>query len=106
MDNIETTELLDKSLELINDEQFEDAYELLKKASKKDPDNIEILKNLGLTLINLQDFIEAKKIFISVTKKDPDNANAWYYLGSIQEKLDDFNEAIISHKKVIELRPK
>ena len=34
MDNIETTELLDKSLELINDEQFEDAYELFKKASK------------------------------------------------------------------------
>ncbi len=69
MDNIETTELLDKSLELINDEQFEDAYELLKKASKKDPDNIEILKNLGLTLINLQDFIEAKKYLSPSQKK-------------------------------------
>ncbi len=69
MDNIETTELLDKSLELINDEQFEDAYELLKRL-QKDPDNIEILKNLGLTLINLQDFIEAKK-YLSPSQKRP-----------------------------------
>ena len=62
MDNLEITELLDKSLELINKEQFEEANEILTKASKLEPDNIEILKNLGLTLINLQDNTKAKKI--------------------------------------------
>ena len=71
MEQKEITEFLDKSLELINKQQFEEAFELLKKAHKLDPDNLEIMKNLGLVLINLEDFIEARKIFAAITKKEP-----------------------------------
>ena len=55
---------LDKSVELIAEQKFEEAKEILEKLSLKEPDSLDVFKNLGLCYVNLEEYELALKAFM------------------------------------------
>ncbi|MBL7070416.1 MAG: tetratricopeptide repeat protein [Candidatus Omnitrophica bacterium] len=66
------------------------AYEsALKKASKLQPENIDIYKSLGQFYFQQGNFAAAAGIFRTVLELSVDDAEAHFYLGNIYYELDD-----------------
>ena len=61
--NNEVQNLLNNSFDLIAKSDFEGAYKGLSRAVLIEPDNVEIIKTIGLCLVNLERFDEASKFF-------------------------------------------
>ena len=84
---------LDKATELISENDFAAAKELLNTIAGSDETNVEVQKNLGLCNVNLNNMAEARKNFENVIKVKPDDAVAWFYIGLTSEHFDDIETA-------------
>lgn len=89
---------------LIAEKNFEKAMLKLEEQIKKDENNIDLLKNLGLCLVNLEKNQYALDTFLKVIELKPDDATSYFYAGTLYQKLSDSKNAIKYLKKVIELR--
>lgn len=69
-------DLLSKSNTLMDKEDYLQALQTLRRAKRHDPDNIEIMLQLGKCYIKLESFQIAKKEYTAVLQKDPDNKEA------------------------------
>ena len=74
----------DKSLnmatDLVAENKFEEAVQVLADFDADDEKNIEAIKLLGLCNINLEKYEDAKNNFETVVKYNPDDATSWMYL--------------------------
>lgn len=95
---------IDRINELIGNKEFDEALSLIKPALEEEPNNVELVKLLGLVYVNKKMWIEAQAQFETVVKYSPDDATAWFYLGSCYDNLGNFISAKSAYKKVIELR--
>ena len=103
MENMELK--LNEALELINKEDFIGAQAKLSEIIKEQPENIEVLKNLGLCEVNLDNPIAAIEAFLKVVQIDDTDATSRYYLASCYSRVGEKEKAIVEFEKVLELRP-
>ena len=96
---------IDEINELVGNEKFLEAKNLLESILDKDTNDIELLKLAGLTYVNLEEWENAKKYFESVVKFEENDATSWYYLASSYDRLGDFISSKNAYLKVINLRP-
>ena len=97
-------EFLEKASNLVQDNNFEEAKEILAKNLSDEEKDVEALKLLGLCNVNLNDYNEAKSNFETVVKYNPEDATSWFYLALTYDNLDDPLHAIPAYKEVIRLR--
>ena len=98
------SKILDETSELISQKDFLSAARLLEKANIGSPNNVEVLKSLGLCYVNLEDYEQGKRVFEKLTVENAQDANSWFYLANCQDKTGDFDLAMQSYSKVISLR--
>lgn len=77
----------------------------LKNASKHDPKNISVYKNLGLLYMQQKKFQTAENMFKLMLQFSPDNPEAHYYLGMLYEQTADKQKSEAELKRAIELKP-
>ena len=87
-----------------NKKKFLDVFKNGTKLLKQEPNDIQIIRILGITSINIQNFIEAEKYFKKLLLFEK-NADNYYTLGNIQKKNYKFREAVISFENAIKINP-
>ena len=91
--------------ELVGEQEFEQAQELIKPALEMEPDNKELIKLAGLVAVNLDEWEDARKYFETVVKFNQEDATSFYYLGNCYDNLGDLISAKNAYLTVINLRP-
>ncbi len=91
--------------ELVGEQEFEQAQELIIPALEAEPDNKELIKLAGLIAVNLDEWEDARKHFETVVKYNPEDATSYYYLGNCYDNLGDLISAKNAYLTVIKLRP-
>lgn len=91
--------------ELVGEQEFEQAQELIKPALEAEPDNKELIKLAGLVAVNLDEWDDARKYFETVVKFNQEDATSFYYLGNCYDNLGDLISAKNAYLTVINLRP-
>jgi tetratricopeptide (TPR) repeat protein len=88
-------------------QRFEGAIEYLKKASDLQPDNDEVLVNLGNAYFETGKYDEAEKSYSKVLAKTPDNGSVRsdYGLTFLFRDKPDYDRAIAEFKRVLEKDP-
>ena len=103
MENMQ--EKLDKALDLINQDEFSNAEKILTEILSVEPQNIEVIKNLGLCHINLDNPIDAINYFKKVIEIDENDATSIFYLANCYSRIGNKQDALNCFLKVLELRP-
>ena len=79
MDDIDPSHY--KGMELVFEGKFDQAEPYFLEALKRNPDNVELLCDLGMLYQNLDRWETAEKTFRTATEKGPNNQQAWIKLG-------------------------
>ncbi|MBQ8847986.1 MAG: tetratricopeptide repeat protein [Candidatus Gastranaerophilales bacterium] len=103
MENVQ--EKLNKAIDLINSEDFNQAQVLLNEVIQIDENNIEAYKNLGLCEVNLDNPPAAIEAFEAAVKLDKNDALSLFYLANCYSRTGEKEKAIDNFEKVITLRP-
>ena len=98
-------EKLNKAIDLINSEDFNQAQVLLNEVIQIDENNIEAYKNLGLCEVNLDNPPAAIEAFEAAVKLDKNDALSLFYLANCYSRTGEKEKAIDNFEKVITLRP-
>jgi Tfp pilus assembly protein PilF/predicted nucleic acid-binding Zn-ribbon protein len=69
------------------------------------PDNIYVLRNLGLTKLRVGKPGEAEQLFLKAIAFDPDNDYSNFILGHYYYNQKDFDRALSAMNRVVELNP-
>ncbi|MDD4980990.1 MAG: tetratricopeptide repeat protein [Candidatus Omnitrophica bacterium] len=81
-------------------------YEIaLKNASKREPDNIDIYKGLGLVYLQQKKIQDAEYIYKLILNLSPDDPEAHFYLASIYDESRKRGLAIAELKKSLKSKP-
>jgi tetratricopeptide (TPR) repeat protein len=97
-------EILNQSANYISVKKFGVAIGMLLRAQAMEPENAEVLKNLGLCYVNMEQFDNAVKVFEKLVTINAEDATSWYYLANCQEKTGEDELAIASYSKVVKFR--
>ncbi len=85
---------------------FDEAVEFLKQLLEKNPDDAELLYNLGVLYGERRHYEEAIRYMQSALAKDPDHASAMNYIGyTWADQGRNLEEAEALIKRALELRP-
>jgi tetratricopeptide (TPR) repeat protein len=106
MTNIETAkQLFVDGLDLIKNNEFEQAEKKFLKSLELMPDRVSVLNNLSSAQIKLKKYNDAKKSAARVTELNKNNAVAWMNLGVIEQELNNYESSINYFNKAIEIDP-
>jgi tetratricopeptide (TPR) repeat protein len=92
-------------LDLIKNNEFEQAENKFLKSLELVPDRESVLNNLSSAQIKLGKYQEAKKSAARVTELNKNNAVAWMNLGVIEQELNNYESSINYFNKAIEIDP-
>jgi Tfp pilus assembly protein PilF len=76
-----------------------------KKASARQPKNVEIYKGLGLVYLSQKKYKEAQAAYLLALDLEPDDSEAHFFLGNIYDEQKDRRKAIQEFKRAIKLNP-
>jgi len=79
--------------------------EVYKQKLQSEPNNTNILLNLGVAYASLNKLNEADGIFTKIIKQDPKNSEALNNLGIIYTQTGKFEDAIAKLEIVVKLNP-
>lgn len=92
--------------------QFEEAVREYEKALELEPDNVDVLTNLGVALYNLGQLDQAIEQYSTAIELAPKDADIHSNLAAahVQEyqidgALDQLNQALAEYQKAVELNP-
>ena len=101
MTNIEAAkQLFVDGLDLIKNNEFEQAENKFLKSLKLNPDRESVLNNLSTVQIKLSKYKDAKKTSERVIQLNPKNVVAWMNLGIIEQELNNFDQSLADVIKV------
>ena len=92
-------------LDLIKNNEFEQAENKFLKSLELVPDRESVLNNLSSAQIKLGKYQEAKKSAARVTELNKNNAVAWMNLGVIEQELNNYESSINYFNKAIKIDP-
>lgn len=85
--------------------KLDQALSLYNKLIILDPQNIEVLNNIGFILQIKQDYKKAEDIYKKATEINPHNSKSYLNFLSILRKLKKIDEMLIECKKFLQLNP-
>jgi tetratricopeptide (TPR) repeat protein len=86
-------DMIDDAEELIDDEEYNDAIELLEKAHAEEPNNPDILNWLGYSHRKLGDYDTSLEFYMAALAEDQEHLGANEYLGELYLLLNDLPKA-------------
>jgi len=87
----------------LEDRNYEDMIPLLETARDEDPDNADVMLNLGIAYRGLQRFDEAERAWKTALELAPDDAAPWFNLGILWgDSLKRYEAAVEAFTKYIE----
>ncbi len=92
-------------LSLLRGGELQKAVPLLEALLAANPDDADVLYNLGMALSDLGRLSEAKRFLIRALEVDPQNVNAMVALGVAQHRDSDADAALGTLQRAIELDP-
>lgn len=98
-------ELFQKGVDLQQRGLFDHAIEEYEKALKLEPDNIDVLVNLGAACLQKGMSDRAVKILTSVLARDPVNSLVLYNLGKAYLYREEYETALITFQRALEILP-
>ncbi len=98
-------ELINSAIDLINEEKFSNARDILNQVIVLDNKNQEAYKNLGLCEVNLDNIPLAIEAFSRAYELDKNDTTSLFYLGSCYNQIGEKDLAIEKFSEVIEKRP-
>src|SRR5687768_7864048 len=105
--DLEKNALVYNNLAIISIQQgnFNEAIELVKKAIEVNPTWVGAFFTLGNLYLDIGDLDSSIINFQEVIELEPGFIEAYLNLGNIYQKIGDSNQAKINYKKIIELQP-
>jgi tetratricopeptide (TPR) repeat protein len=112
MESIE--ELIKKAKELVNQERYEEAIDILENLYENHPDSKQVKDSLLKTLFIYGGYLndeytlqyeKAKDIFKKIIEIDPTNYRAHYNLGIANFNLDEIEEAKECYEEAVRIKP-
>jgi type IV pilus biogenesis/stability protein PilW len=85
----------------LNEGKVQLAFVEFQKAIQMEPNNKEIVYNLGLVYFELEDYAKARQYFLKAVGLDPQFANAYNNLGATYMRLKQWNEAVEAFRKAL-----
>lgn len=98
-----TDSLFNKSMELINQQEFLNAIPLLKKAHDISPDKLNIILQLAFCYTQSDQLEMSADLYQKIVLKRPDYAQAYYMLANILLLQSKYDNALSMSNKAIEL---
>lgn len=92
-----------KSIELANEEKFEEAIKILQEILSKNPSDFNTLLTYGLVLIQTKKYDQAKTVLEKAVKINEKSIQALYALAMLYEKLQQKENAIKTWEKLLSL---
>jgi type IV pilus biogenesis/stability protein PilW len=77
------------------------AFVEFQKAIKMEPNNKEVVYNLGYVYFQLEDYINARHYFLKAVNLDPQYADAYNNLGATYMQLRQWKEAVDAFQKAL-----
>ncbi|MEO8376740.1 MAG: tetratricopeptide repeat protein, partial [Candidatus Sumerlaeota bacterium] len=74
-------------------------------ALERDPDNADVLNNLGSGYYRLREYDKAAKQLVEATRVDPQHQRAWTTLGLAYEGMGDETNAKAAYKRALAVAP-
>lgn len=94
-----------EAFELFERKEFSAARDIILNLLNKTPDNLHLLKSLGIIYFNLNEFNKSVECYKRIIELNKENAEAHYSLGVCYQNLDNNDLALKQYKKAIELNP-
>ena len=85
--------------------KMDSAIEKLESMRKYNPQDIDVLYELGSLYYNKEAYTKAQDVFATITSLVPNHANAHYGLALVYQKTGDNEKAIQQLEKVLQLNP-
>lgn len=85
--------------------RLEETVQLLHEASKMDPENSDLHRELGITFLLDKDWKRARVEMIEALRYDPNDADAHNELGYALEKLGEIDAALAEYRTATHLDP-
>lgn len=102
---LQLQQALQQAIRLRAQGQFEEAVQLLREATRLDPENSDLHLELGNTFLLDKDWARARVELIEAVRHDPQNADAHNGLGYALEKLGDLDGALKEYRIATNLEP-
>jgi tetratricopeptide (TPR) repeat protein len=102
---IELQQAIQRALHLRAAGSLEEAVALLRQATRLDPENPDLHRELGITLLLGKDWKRARIEMIEAVRHDPQNADAHNGLGYALEKLGELEAALKEYRTATQLEP-
>lgn len=100
----ETT--LEQAMEMVDNDRPEEAIALLNRILEDDPNNIEVLEELGLIQLDVYDNPEeAMRYFVSVLEKDPENHAIAEEMIGVYMDLETLDEGLVNFQRLADQHP-
>lgn len=100
-----SNDLLEEGKTYYNNEEYDKAIEIFKKAVELNPDDDDSWRWLGNSYNRNGQVEEAIKYYLKAAKLNPDDSRNWFNLGISYSNNEQYKEAINSFLKVVELNP-
>ena len=100
-----TEEIIKKAKELIKNKKSKEAIELLSNEIESDPENADLIAELGHVYFFDIKQGKAEENFKLALSKDPNNVSALRGIGLIHVFRNNMNQAITTYSKLIEINP-
>ncbi|MEM9396682.1 MAG: sulfotransferase [Pseudomonadota bacterium] len=95
-----------EAMDLVNQRQFKQAEAIYRNILRKNPNDVDALRLLGVSRVKREHFDEAAACFRRAVELAPDFWKAWINLGAALSEQQKFEEAEEAYLKALELQPK
>ena len=85
--------------------EFDEAVKLLHEATRLDPENSDLHRELGITFLLARQWARARIEMLEAIRHDPQDADAHNGLGYAIEKLGDLDRAVKEYRTATNLEP-
>lgn len=102
---IKLRQLVQNAVQLRAKGQFDEAVQELHEATKLDPENSDLHRELGITFLLNKDWKRARVEMLEALHHDPTDADAHNGLGYALEKLGEVEPALTEYRRATELEP-
>lgn len=100
-----SNDLLEEGKTYCNNEEYDKAIEIFKKAVELNPNDDDSWRLLGNSYNRNGQIEEAIKYYLKAAELNPDDSRNWFNLGISYSNNEQYKEAINSFLKVVELNP-
>jgi len=97
--------LFKKGINLMANEQLDDAADVFEQSLRIDPKNVETLLKLGYTRFHLDDHIEALRVYDRILDIDVTNAETWNLKSLVHYEQKNYSKALDCVEKAIDSDP-